>query len=84
MLDFKVKIGLIPDVRDLFDFSTRKGIFEPAKGVENKNKVLEYIKNNFSDEITEFCDLEWLNDLGVVYKNFDCDRVCEYLTVVRQ
>ena len=46
MLDFKVKIGLIPDVRDLFDFSTRKGIFEPAKGVENKNKVLEYIKNN--------------------------------------
>lgn len=79
MLDFKVKIGLIPDVRDLFDFSTRKGIFEPAKGVENKNKVLEYIKNNFSDEITEFCDLEWLNDLGVVYKNFDCDRVCEYL-----
>ena len=41
MLDFKVKIGLVPDVRDLFDFATRKGIFEPAKGVEsNPSKIL--------------------------------------------
>ena len=79
MLDFKIKIGLIPDVRDLFDFSTRKGIFEPAKGVENKNRIISYIKENFSDEETEFYDLEWLNDLGVLYKNSDCDRVCEYL-----
>ena len=39
MLDYKLKIGLVPDVRDLGDFETRKGIFEPAKGVENKNKV---------------------------------------------
>ena len=79
MLDFKVKIGLVPDVRDLFDFETRKGIFEPAKGVENKNKVLKYIKESFADDITEFCDLEWLNELGVVYKNSDCDKVCDYL-----
>jgi len=79
MLNYKVKIGLVPDVRDLGDFATRKGIFEPAKGVENKNKVVDYIKKNFTDEITEFCDLEWLNELGVLYKNADCERVCEYL-----
>ena len=79
MLDYKVKIGLVPNVRDLFDFSTRKGIFEPAKGVENKNKAVEYIKANFADDQTEFCDLEWLNDLGVLYKNADCEKVCEYL-----
>ncbi len=79
MLDYTVKIGLVPDVRDLFDFSTRKGIFEPAKGAENKNKAIKYIKENFEDDITEFCDLEWLNDLGVLYKNSDCDKVCEYL-----
>jgi L-fucose isomerase-like protein len=78
MLDFKLKIGLVPDVRDLGDFKTRKGIFEPAKGVENKNKVVEYIKENFSDDNTEFCDLEWLNELGVLYKNSDCSKVCEY------
>lgn len=79
MLDYKVKIGLVPNVRDLFDFSTRKGIFEPAKGAENKNKAVEYIKANFADDQTEFCDLEWLNDLGVLYKNADCEKVCEYL-----
>ncbi len=79
MLDYKVKIGLVPDVRDLFDFATRKGIFEPAKGVENKNRAVSFIKENFEDEITSFCDLEWLNELGVLYKNADCDKVCEYL-----
>ena len=53
MLDFKLKIGLVPNVRNLGDFKTRKGIFEPAKGVENKNKAVKFIRDNFSDEITE-------------------------------
>lgn len=79
MLDYKLKIGLIPDVRDLGDFATRKGIFEPAKGVEIKNKTVSYIKENFEDDQTEFYDLEWLNELGVLYKNSDCDKVCDYL-----
>lgn len=79
MLDYRLKIGLIPDVRDLGDFATRKGIFEPAKGVERKNHIVSYIKERFSDDITEFTDLEWLNELGVLYKNADCDKVCEYL-----
>lgn len=79
MLDYKLKIGLIPDIRDLADFKTRKGIFEPAKGVENKNKAVAYIKNHFADEITEFTDLEWLNEYGVLYKNTDCGKVCDYL-----
>ncbi len=79
-MDFKVKIGLVPIVRDLFDFATRKGIFEPAKGVENKDKVLPFIKEHFADAQTEFCDLEWLNEMGVLYKNSDADAVCEYFT----
>lgn len=79
MLNYKIKIGLIPDVRDLGDFATRKGIFEPAKGVDRKNNVVKYIKNNFTDEQTEFTDLERLNELGVLYKNADCEKVCEYL-----
>ena len=79
MLNYKIKIGLIPNVRDLGDFATRKGIFEPAKGVERKNEVIEYINDNFADDRTEFTDLEWLNDLGVLYKNTDCERVCEFL-----
>lgn len=79
MLDYRLKIGLVPDVRDLFDFKTRKGIFEPAKGIENKNKVLEYLKSNFEDDTTEFTDLEWLNEYGVVYKNSDASVVSDYL-----
>ena len=79
MLDYKIKIGLVPDVRDLGDFATRKGIFEPAKGVERKNEIVEYIKNSFSDELTEFTNLEWLNELGVLYKNTDSETVCTYL-----
>lgn len=79
MLNYKVKIGLIPDVRNLGDFAVRKGIFEPAKGVERKNEVVKYIKSNFADEMTEFVDLEWLNDLGVLYKNSDCEKVCSFL-----
>lgn len=74
MLNYKIKIGLIPDVRDLGDFATRKGIFEPAKGVDRKNNVVKYIKNNFTDEQTEFTDLERLNELGVLYKNADCEK----------
>ena len=54
MLDYKVKIGLVPDIRNLGDFATRKGIFEPAKGAERKNVVLKYIKDNFGDEYL-FC-----------------------------
>lgn len=47
MIDYKVKIGLIPDVRDLGDFDTRKGMFEPAKGKERKDKAIKYIKEKF-------------------------------------
>ncbi len=79
MLNYKLKIGLVPDVRNLGDFATRKGIFEPAKGVANKDAVIPFLKETFADENTEFVDLEWLNELGVVYKNEDADKVCEYL-----
>ena len=79
MLDYKIKIGLVPNIRDLFDFATRKGIFEPAKGVENKDKAINYIKDNFSDDTVEFTDLEWLNEYGVLYKNSDCFLVSSYL-----
>ena len=78
MLDYSLKIGLLPEVRDLGDFATRKGIFEPAKGVERKTAAVKYIKESFADDKTEFVDLEWLNDMGVGYKNSDCEKICDY------
>ena len=79
MLDYKLKIGLVPDVRDLGDFDTRKGIFDPKIAAKIKDDIIRYIKDNFTDEQTTFCDMEWLNPLGVYYKNTDCTKVCEYL-----
>ena len=79
MLDYKLKIGLVPERRWLADEATRKGIFEPAKAVENKDKIVKYIKENFTDEKTSFTDLEWLNGEGMLSANGDCSKVCEYL-----
>ncbi len=79
MLDFKLKIGLVPERRWLADQATRKGIFEPAKAVDNKNAVVKYIKEHFSDDKTEFTDLEWLNEEGLLFENSDVEKVCDYL-----
>ena len=78
MLGFKLKIGLIPLRRDLPDAKTRKGIFEPAKAEENKNKIISYIKKEFSDNLTEFVDLEWLNKEGLLFDTADCEKVREH------
>ncbi len=77
MLDYSLKIGLIPERRWLADAATRKGIFKPACAVANKKKVVEYIKDRFTDEKTTFVDLEWLNDEGLLSETDDCIRVKE-------
>lgn len=79
MLNFKLKIGLVPQRRWLADEATRKGIFEPLKARENKDTVLSYIREHFSDCDTEFTDLEWLNKEGLLSSNSDCKKVCDYL-----
>ena len=66
MLDYKVKIGLVPERRWLADGYKRKGIFNPQKAVDNKNKIVKYITENFSDDKTEFVNLDFLNDEGLL------------------
>ena len=79
MLDYKLKIGLVPERRWLADAATRKGIFAPKYAVENKNRIVSYIKDNFTDEATCFTDLEWLNEEGLLSENGDCEKVRDYL-----
>ena len=79
MLNYKLKIGLVPERRWLADAATRKGIFAPKYAVANKEKVISYIKEHFADEDTEFTDLEWLNDEGLLHENGDCEKVRDYL-----
>ena len=75
MLDYKLKIGLVPERRWLADAATRRGIFQPSKAVDNKNEIVKYIKDNFSDENTEFVDLEFLNDEGLLIETSECPKV---------
>lgn len=78
MLNYKVKIGLVPERRYL-PGPKRTGIFNPDYAVANKNAAVKYIKENFSDENTEFVDLEWLNDEGLLYLNEQCEEVADYM-----
>lgn len=80
MLDYKIKIGLIPLRRQLADEATRKGIFEPAKAKENKDKIVPYIKEHFGDANTEFVDLEWLNNEGLLSRVEQCAAIKEEFT----
>lgn len=78
MMDYKLKIGLVTERRYLADWKTRKGIFAPKYAVENKNHIVKYIKDNFTDENTAFVDLEWLNEEGLLSEVSDCAKVRDY------
>ncbi len=79
MLNYKLKIGLIPERRWLADAATRKGIFAPKYAKANKDHVVSYIKEHFTDENTTFTDLEWLNEEGLLHENNDVAKVRDYL-----
>lgn len=77
MLNYKIKIGLVPERRYL-PGPKRTGIFNPDYAVANKNKVVDYIKENYNDENTEFIDIEFLNDEGLLYHEDQCDQLAKH------
>ena len=78
MLNYKLKIGLLPIRRYIKEPPKRIGIFQSDYAVDNKRECVEYITKNYSDEITEFVNIDWLNEEGVLYLDSDCDKVAEY------
>ena len=76
MLNYHLKVGLLP----LRRYRKEKfvGIFQAEYAMENKEKCVPYIKEHFADADTEFVDLDWLNEEGILRLNADCDRVAEY------
>lgn len=78
MLNYKLKIGLLPIRRYLKEPPKRIGIFQTDYAVENKIACVKYIREHYADEQTEFVDIEWLNDEGLLYLDGDCDKVAEY------
>ncbi|MBQ4269294.1 MAG: fucose isomerase [Clostridia bacterium] len=78
MLNYKLKIGVLPIRRYIKEPPKRIGIFQSDYAVDNKNAALKYIREYYEDAETTFVDIEWLNDEGLLYLDSDCDKVAEY------
>lgn len=78
MLNYKLKIGLLPIRRWIKEPPKRIGIFQSDYAVENKNASVNYIKAHYTDEQTEFVNIDWLNEEGVLCLDSDCDKVADY------
>ena len=78
MLNYKLKIGVLPIRRCIKEPPKRIGMFQSDYAVDNKNALLKYLDENYKDEQTEFVDLEWLNEEGLLRLVDDCEKVVEY------
>jgi len=78
MLDYKLKIGVLPIRRCIKEPPKRIGMFQSDYAVENKNITLEHLRGLYEDKNTAFVDIEWLNEEGLLRLDSDCDRVAEY------
>ena len=74
MLNYSVKIGLVPLRRDV---TPRPGIFNWEKGEERCARAVRYIEEHFADEHISFVDLDGINDVNVLYSERDVDAVVE-------
>ena len=72
MLNYQVKIGLIPMRRDV---SQRPGIFNWEKAEERGRSTVEFIKSHFSSENVSFVDLKGINEVEVLYNDKDAEKV---------
>ena len=78
MLNYKLKIGLLPIRRYLKEPPKRIGWLQTEYAIDNKRESVEFITKNYADEITEFVNIDWLNEEGILYLDSDCDKVAEY------
>jgi L-fucose isomerase-like protein len=76
MVDYKVKIGLVPVRRDV---PARPGIFNWEKAEERGRKAVSYIKEHYSSSKVSFTALEGLNSRQVLFRNEDASKAAEML-----
>jgi len=78
MMNYKLKIGVLTIRRMIKEPPKRIGIFQSDYAVENKDMTLKYLRENYEDENTEFVDIEFLNEEGLLRRPEDCARVIEH------
>ena len=74
MINYQVKIGLVPIRRDV---TPRPGIFNWEKAEERCAAAVREIKARFTDSRVSFVDLEGINDVAVLYSDRDVPAVVE-------
>lgn len=74
MLNYQVKIGLVPIRRDV---TPRPGIFNWEKAEERCARAVAYIEDHFTTEQISFVDLKGINDVNVLYSDRDVDAVID-------
>lgn len=78
MLNYDLKIGILPVRRWIKEPPKRIGIFQSDYAVENKRKCVKYIKERYTDAQTEFVDIDFLNDEGTLFLEEDCEKVVKH------
>ena len=78
MLNYALKIGLLPIRRWIKEPPKRIGIFQSDYAVENKREIVAWVKEHYTDEITQFVDIDFLNEEGILFDERDCERVADY------
>lgn len=74
MLNYNVKIGLVPVRRDT---TPRKGIFNWGKAEERGKANIKYIRENFENEKVSFIDLTYITESGLLFSEDDVPKVAE-------
>ena len=74
MLNYKVKIGLIPIRRDC---TPRPGLFNWEKTEARCRETVNYIEEHFADDNVSFVDLKGINPVEVLFAESDIDKVVE-------
>lgn len=75
MLNYKVKIGLVPLRRDC---TPRPGLFNWEYAEERGRKTVSYIKEHYSSEHVEFVDLKGVIDVETLWSQNDVDKVVDH------
>lgn len=74
MLNYTIKIGLVPIRRDV---TPRPGIFNWEKAEQRCQKAVAYVKHKYTSDRVSFVDLEGINEVGVLYHENHVQAVIE-------
>ena len=75
MLNYQVKIGLVPIRRDC---TPRPGMFNWEYAEARGRKIVEYIETHFGTENVSFADLKGVIDVETLYSENDIDKVVSH------